>query len=161
MAYYAARRAGCGFVTTYHSIYGGASAIKQRYNSIMAAGDAVIANSRFTASHVAELYPEAAERLVVVARGVDLRAFSPNAVEPARVERARAAWGVAPHHRVVLLPARLAARKGHLVLIEAAARLVAEGLADVRFVCVGDAPNSGFRAVVRPRSPAPASPAWC
>ncbi|ATQ69257.1 MULTISPECIES: glycosyltransferase family 4 protein [Methylosinus] len=148
VACYAARRAGARFVTTYHSVYGGSSAIKQRYNSIMAAGDAVIANSQFTARHIAALYPEAAERLVVIARGVDLRAFSPNAVEPARVERARAAWGVAPHHRVVLLPARLAARKGHLVLIEAAARLVAEGLADVRFVCVGDAPNPGFRASV-------------
>ncbi|MBY6240836.1 glycosyltransferase family 4 protein [Methylosinus sp. Sm6] len=145
IAYYAARRMGARFVTTYHSVYGGTSAIKQRYNSIMAAGDAVIANSQFTASHIAELYPAAAERVVVIARGIDLRAFSPAAVEPQRVERARAAWGVAPHQRVALLPARLAARKGHLVLIEAARRLVAEGLADVRFVCVGDAPNAGFR----------------
>ena len=38
---------------------------------------------------------EAAARVVVIARGVDLRAFSPAAVEPARVERVRAPWGVA------------------------------------------------------------------
>ncbi|HEY8259650.1 MAG TPA: glycosyltransferase, partial [Methylosinus sp.] len=146
--HYAARKAGARFVTTYHSVYGGDSAIKQRYNSIMAAGDVVIANSHFTARHIAALHPEAARRVRVVARGVDLRAFSPAAVEPARVERVRAGWGVAPHERVVLLPARLSARKGHLVLIEAAARLAADGLADVRFVCVGDAPNAAFRQSV-------------
>lgn len=146
VACYAARRAGVRFVTTFHSIYGGASAIKQRYNSVMAAGDLVIANSRFTASHIAELYPQATQRIVVVARGLDLRAFSPSAVEPARVERVRSSWGVARHERVVLLPARLSARKGHLVLIDAAKLLVAQGLSDVRFVFAGDAPNAAFRA---------------
>jgi glycosyltransferase involved in cell wall biosynthesis len=148
VGHYAARRAGARFVTTFHSIYGGSSPIKQRYNSIMAAGDLVIANSHFTARHVAALYPQATQRIVVIARGVDLRAFSPSAVEPARVERVRASWGVARHERVVLLPARLSARKGHLVLVEAAKQLVGEGLCDVRFVCVGDAPNAAFRADV-------------
>ncbi|PWB80009.1 MAG: glycosyl transferase [Methylocystaceae bacterium] len=145
VAYYAARQTGTRFVTTFHSVYGGSSAIKQRYNSIMAAGDLVIANSQFTAQHVVELYPHAAERIVVIARGLDLRAFSPTAVEPGRVERVRAAWGVAPHERVVLLPARLSARKGHLVLVEAAKHLVAEGLFDVRFVFAGDARSDAFK----------------
>ncbi|WP_166141158.1 glycosyltransferase [Methylosinus sp. RM1] len=148
VAHHAARRAGARFATTFHSIYGGASAIKQRYNSIMAAGDLVIANSHFTARHIAELYPQATHRIVVIARGLDLRAFSPSAVEPARVERVRASWGVARHERVVLLPARLSARKGHLVLIDAAKLLLAEGFSDVRFVLAGDAPNAAFRANV-------------
>lgn len=145
VAYYAARQTGARFVTTFHSIYGGASAIKQRYNSIMAAGDLVIANSQFTAQHIAELYPHAAGRIAVIARGQDLRAFSPAAVEPGRVERVRANWGVAPHERVVLLPARLSARKGHLVLIEAAKHLVAEGLSGVRFIFAGDAHSDAFK----------------
>jgi glycosyltransferase involved in cell wall biosynthesis len=148
VAGFAARRSGARFVTTFHSIYGGTSAIKHLYNSVMAAGDLVIANSRFTADHVAALYPEAAARIVVIPRGLDLRAFSPSAVEPGRVERMRAAWGVAPHERVVLAPARLSARKGHLVLIEAAKTLVAAGAADVRVVCVGDAPGAAFRQSV-------------
>ncbi len=146
VAHHAARRAGARFVTTYHSIYGGASVIKQRYNSIMAAGDLVIANSRFTACHIAELFPQATQRIVVIARGLDLRAFSPSAVEPARVERVRSSWGVARHERVVLLPARLSARKGHATLIEAAKLLVAEGFSDVHFILAGDAPSAGFRA---------------
>lgn len=145
VAYYAARQTGARFVTTFHSIYGGTSVIKQRYNSIMAAGDLVIANSRFTARHIGELYPDAQSRTVVIARGQDLKSFSPAAVEPSRVERVRAAWGVAPHERVVLLPARLSARKGHLILVEAAKHLVAEGMSDVRFIFAGDPHSQTFK----------------
>ncbi len=145
VAYYAARQSGARFITTYHSAYSGTSAIKLRYNSIMAAGDIVIANSQFTAQRIAQLHPEAIGRISVVARGVDLRQFSPFAVEPGRVERLRAAWGVEPHQRIVLLPARLTARKGHVVMIEAARRLLARGLSDTRFIFAGDARSDAFK----------------
>jgi glycosyltransferase involved in cell wall biosynthesis len=145
VAYYAARQAGARFVTTYHSAYSGTSAIKLRYNSIMAAGDVVIANSQFTAQRIAQLHPEARERIAVVPRGVDLRQFSPQAVAPSRVEQLRAEWGVEPHCRIVLMPARLTARKGHFLMIEAARLLAAQGLEDVRFIFVGDARSQGFK----------------
>ena len=45
----AARSAGIGLVTTYHGAYSGLSAPKLLYNSVMARGDVVIANSHFTA----------------------------------------------------------------------------------------------------------------
>ena len=145
VAYYAARQTGARFITTYHSAYSGASPIKLHYNSIMAAGDIVIANSQFTAQRIAQLHPEAIGRIAVVARGIDLRQFSPGAVAPCRVERLRAAWGVEPHERVVLLPARLTARKGHFVMIDAARRLLAQGLSGVRFIFVGDARSEAFK----------------
>jgi len=145
VAYYAAQRAGARFVTTYHSIYSGASPIKRRYNAIMAAGDAVIANSRYTARRIAHLYPQAIGRIVVIPRGVDPRLFTPAAVDPRRVERLRGAWGVAPHERIVLLPARLAPRKGHAVLVAAAKALIEQGRRDMRFIFVGDAPSESFR----------------
>lgn len=148
VAYYATRQAGAKFVTTYHSAYYGASPIKLRYNAIMASGDVVIAISEFAASRISELHPEAAERVVVIPRGADLRAFSPAAVSPARVERLRAEWGVAAHERVVLLPARLAARKGHAVTIEAAKRLAGVGLRDIRILFVGDPHSDSFRRSV-------------
>ncbi len=148
VAYYAARQTGAKLVTTYHSAYGGASAIKLRYNAIMAAGDAVIAISEFAARRIRELHPEAASRIVVVPRGADLRAFSPAAVDQRRVERLRAAWGMAPYDRVVLLPSRLSARKGHSVLIEAAKRLIKEGFPDLRVVFVGDPHSESFRRAI-------------
>ncbi len=145
VAYYATRQTGAKLVTTYHSAYSGASAIKQRYNAIMSAGDAVIAISEFAAQRIRELHPESAERIVVIPRGADLRAFAPAAVDRRRVERLRAAWGVAAHDRVVLLPSRLSARKGHSVLVEATKRLIKQGVCDLRVVFVGDPHSDSTR----------------
>ncbi len=45
----AARRTRVPFVTTYHGAYGERGRLKRLYNSVMARGDAVIANSQYTA----------------------------------------------------------------------------------------------------------------
>jgi glycosyltransferase involved in cell wall biosynthesis len=144
VAYYATRQTEARFVTTFHSAYSGSSPIKSQYNSIMVAGDLVVANSQFTVRRIAEQYPAAAERVAVIARGADLRWFSPSAVDARRVERLRSNWGVEPHQSVVLLPARLSARKGHSVLIGAARHLIAEGLSGARFIFVGDPHSDSF-----------------
>ena len=126
------------FLTTYHGAYSARSALKLRYNSVMARGDVVIANSQYTADMIARLYPQARARLRVIYRGSDLRAFSPGAVDRERVNRLRGAWGVAQHERVVLLAARLTGWKGQKLLVEAASRLHAQGLSDVRYILAGD-----------------------
>ena len=51
-ALYAARRNGVPFVTTYHGIYNAGHPLKRFYNSVMVRGDAVIANSQWTADHI-------------------------------------------------------------------------------------------------------------
>ena len=127
------------FVTTYHGAYSGGSSLKLRYNSVMARGDAVIANSNYTAALIERLYPEARERLAVIPRGTDLRAFSPGRVDRSRVAKLRQAWGVAPNERIVLTAARLTGWKGQRVLIEAAARLREQGFEDIRYILAGDA----------------------
>lgn len=134
----AARLTGVPFVTTYHGAYGGTSALKLRYNSVMARGDVVIANSDYTRSLIASLYPWAVPQIEVVHRGTDLRRFTPAAVAPARVEKLRSDWGVEVGDRVVLLAARLTAWKGQRVLIEAARLLRQAGLDGTSFVLAGD-----------------------
>jgi glycosyltransferase involved in cell wall biosynthesis len=134
----AARALGLPFVTTYHGSYAARSAAKRLYNSVMARGDVVIANSHYTAGLINESYPSVEDRLRVVHRGTDLAAYSPSAIAPERIEAVRKAWGVEPHERIVLLAARLTGWKGQRVLIEAAARLRSEGLSDVAFVLAGD-----------------------
>jgi len=134
----AARLLDLPFVTTYHGSYAGRSSVKILYNSVMARGDAVIANSHFTADLIRSVHPQAGDRIRVVHRGTDFGEFSPAAVGPERVEALRRAWGVAPHERIVLLAARLTGWKGQKVLIEAAARLREAGLRDMGFVLAGD-----------------------
>ncbi len=134
----AARALSLPFVTTYHGSYSARSGVKNWYNSVMARGDVVIANSHYTAGLIAAMHPQAEGRLRVIYRGTDFSAFAPSAVAPERIENLRREWGVAPHERVVLLAARLTHWKGQKVLIEAAAILKSWGLADVAFVLAGD-----------------------
>jgi glycosyltransferase involved in cell wall biosynthesis len=138
-AYFATRALRIPFVTTYHGSYAGRSAAKTLYNSVMARGDAVIANSHFTADLIGRMHPFARDRVRVIHRGTDLKVFSGLSVEPERVEKLRRSWGVDPHRRIVLLAARLTAWKGQRVLIDAAARLRESGLSDFAVVLVGDA----------------------
>jgi len=138
VAYGAARLTKTPFVTTYHGAYSGNSSFKLRYNSIMARGDAVIANSHFTAGLITRLYPSATDHLRVIHRGTDFRRFHNGSVDPARVRKLRESWGVAPDERIVLLAARLTNWKGQKVLIQAARLLKERGLLDTKFILAGD-----------------------
>lgn len=133
----ATRRTKTPFVTTYHGVYSGSGALKLRYNSVMAKGDAVIANSAYTGRCIAALYPFARRNIHVIERGIDLRMFNPQAVDAARVKNLRRAWNVATDERIVLLAARLIAWKGHKILIEAARHLVSSGLTGTKFILAG------------------------
>ena len=125
---------GVPFVTTYHGIYNEGLPGKRRYNSIMARGDIVIANSRFTADHVMATHKASEDRIRIIPRGVDMAIFDPKAVSSMRIEGLWKKWNVKPDDRVILLPARLTRWKGQLVAIRALARLPA----DTVLVCVGD-----------------------
>jgi glycosyltransferase involved in cell wall biosynthesis len=136
----AARRIGVPFVTTYHGAYNESNRLKRLYNSVMARGDVVIANSRFTAGLIAARYATPPERMAVIHRGVDTAAFDPAAISPERAAALRRSWGVAPERRVILHAARLTRWKGQGVLIDAAAQLQARGrLQDAVVILAGDA----------------------
>lgn len=134
----AARKLGLPFVTTYHGSYASRSAVKTLYNSVMARGDVVIANSAYTAGLIVAKHGFARDRIRVVNRGTDFSAFAPSAVAPERIQALRKAWGVEPHHRIVLLPGRLTSWKGQRVLIEAARILRDSGDTDTAFILAGD-----------------------
>ncbi len=127
------------FVTTYHGIYAEKGRAKRLYNSVMAAGDVVIANSEYTARLIRERYATPAERIVVIPRGIDLAAFDPDAIDENRRAALRQAWSIAPSERIVLQLARLTGWKGQRVLIEALALPPLAGRADLVAILAGDA----------------------
>lgn len=123
-AYWAAKRMKLPFVTTYHGVYNAKSGIKRWYNSVMARGDRVIANSDYTAKHVIAEHPQAASRIVTIHRGVDIARFSPEAVNDGRRASLRKAWLLDEQAgAVILLPARMTGWKGHREAIAAAGML--------------------------------------
>jgi glycosyltransferase involved in cell wall biosynthesis len=135
----AARLTGRPFVTTYHGAYGSVGPFKNFYNSVMAQGDLVIANSRYTADLIAERHRVPPERVRVIYRGVDLDKFARDDVVPNRLGRLRALWGVSERQLVVLQAARLTSWKGQALVIEAARRLLSEDrLDDAVIIMAGD-----------------------
>jgi len=146
-ALFATRRTLRPFVTTYHGAYGHLGPLKAAYNSVMARGDRVIANSRFTAGVIANRARDAADRIRVIYRGVDSDTFAAGAVDAETVDKLRVAWGVKPGTKIVLHAARLTSIKGQRELIAAAAGLKAEGaLDDAVIILAGDgAGRDGYR----------------
>lgn len=141
-AKWACDRTDAHFVTTYHGTYNARSALKRRYNSVMARGECVIANSEFIREHIAAEHPFAAPRVRVIPRGVDLVRFDPGAVEPDRVAVLRQAWGLDPQDTtpVLFLPARLTGWKGQREAIRAMGRLHDDPEVETpRLVLAGDA----------------------
>ncbi|MFP4518704.1 MAG: glycosyltransferase family 4 protein [Oceanicaulis sp.] len=136
-AKWAARRTGRAFVTTYHGAYNAGSALKRRYNAVMAAGDRVIANSEFIAAHVRAEHGVGADRLRVIPRGVDLERFDPDAVAARRVAALAARWNVQPGEALIVLPGRLTRWKGQAFFIDVLKALNTPR--PVRLVCPGDA----------------------
>jgi glycosyltransferase involved in cell wall biosynthesis len=135
----AARAMKLPFVTTYHGAYAGTSAVKVLYNSVMARGDVVIANSHYTAELITRMHGFARERVRVIHRGTDFAQYQPGNVALERVAALREAWGVEPDQRIVLLAARLTGWKGQRVLIDAARRLKeSDRLGDAVVVLAGD-----------------------
>lgn len=134
-AMFAARAEKVPFVTTYHGIYNAKSAIKRFYNSVMAKGDVVIANSNFTAEYILKEHRTDPKRLKIIPRGVDMSVFDPEQVSPQDIQSQRAAWGVKASETVVVLPGRLTRWKGQTVAIEAL-RLAGD---TYRLILVGDA----------------------
>ncbi len=140
-AYIAAQRTETPFVTTYHGAYSGLDGLKRRYNSVMAKGDLVIANSDWTTAHVIAVHEVAPEKIVTIPRGVDFKAFDPAAVSPDRQHELQNAWNIADddHRLILLLPGRLTSWKGQKLAIEAFGRLSGEERVKLHLVLAGDA----------------------
>jgi glycosyltransferase involved in cell wall biosynthesis len=139
-ALWAARTTHTPFVATYHGVYKAQSGLKRWYNAVMTRGDLVIANSDYTRDHVLAEHPVDPAKVIAIPRGIDLDRFNPSWVTPDRIEALRAAWGIPagdPRTRF-LLAGRLTRIKGHLTIIEAAARMKAQGRDDFLILFAGD-----------------------
>ncbi len=102
-----------------------------RLRDKLTAADLVVCVSDFTRAQVLRIAPRSAwDEVAVVRCGIDLEAFAPRASRPV---------GSPP---LVVVTARLAAEKGHLVLLDALRRLADEGMA-VHARIIGDGPLRG------------------
>ncbi|MBO9427313.1 glycosyltransferase family 4 protein [Labrenzia sp. R4_1] len=136
---FAARRTHIPFVTTYHGSYSQSNAVKGLYNSIMARGDAVIANSKYIANLISDRHPFAKDRITVIHRGSDLKGLAPENVSALRRQALKDSWGVPTGRPIIMNMARLTSWKGQKVLIEAMGALKASGVTAPIAILAGDA----------------------
>jgi len=130
----AARATAVHFMTTFHGTYNAQNWFKWKYNAIMAKGERVIAISEFIRDIAINDYGAKPENVRVIHRGVDLAAFDPHTVNPARIVQLAKAWSVPDGIPIVMLPGRLTRWKGQTVMIDALAKL---GRSDLHCVLVG------------------------
>ena len=137
----AAGREGVPFLTTYHSQVHEGPKSKVLYNSVMVRGQAVIANSAYTAERVHRIHQVPWARIETIPRGIDTAFFDPARLDPESVAALRHSFAgeMVGDGPIFLLPARLTRWKGQLVAIEAARHLVSAGETRFRLVLVGDA----------------------
>lgn len=121
--YLAAKKTSVPFMTTFHAAYKFSSKLKQRYNSVMARGERIIAISQYIAQHILDHYHVDPGRIRLVYRGMPLDRFNPDIVHSERLIKLAKDWKLPEDKRLILMPSRLTRIKGHHVLIEALARL--------------------------------------
>lgn len=151
-ALWAARRMKTPFVTTYHGVYNARSSPKRFYNSVMARGDVVIANSDYTAAHIIEEHPFAQDRIVTIPRGVDIARFDLTKIAASRLAALRKEWSIpdGDDAALILLPGRMTRWKGQREAVAAAALLNGRPELSWRMVFAGDAQGrKGYVSEIR------------
>jgi len=133
----AARDTGIKFLTTCHAPFNiRGSKWKRKYNSSIAQGDLVIANSEFVAHYLVDNYDVAVNKIRVIPRGIPMEKFDVAKVSADRMLKLSETWRIPEVATLVLLPGRLTRWKGQTVLIEAMSKLKRK---DVYCVLLGDA----------------------
>jgi glycosyltransferase involved in cell wall biosynthesis len=130
-AYFASKRTGTKFLTTFHGIYNMKSAAKKFYNSIMAKGDIVIAVSNFVKKHIIENYDIDEDRIRVIHRGVDLEYFDPSKIEADHLEKISEKYHMPKDVPIIVMPSRMTSWKGQEYLVKALTKI-----RDKDFYCV-------------------------
>lgn len=123
-AYFAAKKAGVHYMTTFHGTYGlGPKGIKKIYNRVMTLGEKVIVISSHIKNHVLKHYKVDESKLAFIHRCVDVEKFNNNAVTPERLKNIIEEYELPTDKKIILLIGRLTRWKGQELLIDALAKI--------------------------------------
>lgn len=119
-AYWAAKRCGVHFVTTFHGTYGlGPWGIKKFYNKIMTYGERVIAISNHIKQHILKNYKTDESKIRLIHRCVNMENFNVETTSAERMIKYLEDNHIPEDKPIVTLIGRLTNWKGQKLLIEA------------------------------------------
>lgn len=123
-AYWAAKKAGVHFMTTFHGTYGlGSWGLKKLYNRVMTYGERVIAISEHIKRHILANYKISEDKIRLVHRCVNTEKFSPETVTPERMINTVRDYNIPDDKKVLLLGGRITRWKGQHLLVEALSKV--------------------------------------
>lgn len=122
-AYFAAKITKKYFVTTLHGAHGTSGIFKKLYNSVMLKGDKIIVVSNFIANYALEHYNFDPKKLSIIHCGCDLDKFNNNIIDEKRIIKLAEQLHIPTERPIVMLAGRFSKNKGHLLLLEAVAKL--------------------------------------
>ncbi|GAB3373494.1 glycosyltransferase family 4 protein [Spongiibacter taiwanensis] len=120
-------------VSTFHGMYS-----VNVYSAIMAKAEHCIAISHCVEGYIRENYPQAADRITLVPRGLDPNAFHADACTPAWCEALYEQYPQLQGKQLILMPGRLSRWKGQEAFLQMMATLT-QRRGDCHGVVVGDA----------------------
>lgn len=158
-AYFACKKTGARLVSTVHGPYSlnflnwKIFPPKRLYNAMMLKADAVIAVSNFIKNYLTKNYlPYSQEneenflkKITVIQRGADLQHFNCDKISKSRFINLSNKWNLPEDRKIILMPARFTAWKGHEFLIDSLTKVKNE------FFCVmvgSDHGHKNFRKKV-------------
>lgn len=129
-AYFACKKTNTKLISTVHGTYSlnflkwKVFFLKKIYNQLILKADSIIAVSDFIKKYIIENYQDKtntllSEKIVVIQRGVDLEYFDIAKVSKNRLIDLMKKWNLPEDKKIILMPARFTAWKGHEFLIDA------------------------------------------
>ncbi len=123
-AYWAAKKTGAVFVTTFHGSYGlGPLGIKKIYNRVMTYGKLVIAISTHIKNHLIKEYGVDEKKIRSIYRCVNIDNFSPDKVTQERIIKALRDNHIPEDKPIISLIGRVTRWKGQHLLLEALSKV--------------------------------------
>lgn len=131
-AYWAAKKTGAKFLTTFHGTYGlGPKGIKKFYNRVMTYGDLVIAVSNHIKKHILKNYKCDEKKIRMIHRCVNMEKFDVNKMTAERMIKLMEEFHLPEDKPIILLIGRLTRWKGQMLMIDAL-----EKIKDKDYFCI-------------------------
>ncbi len=129
------------FVTTFHGTYNITNPIKKYYNSIMLKTNGTIAISEFIYRHIRDHYPKKNNNIKTIVRGINFDFFNPQECNPNQQEVIIKKFNIDKEAIKILLAGRITAWKGHMLVLQAFAKIKASTKQKIEIIFVGPDDN--------------------
>ncbi|MHA1541337.1 MAG: glycosyltransferase family 4 protein [Alphaproteobacteria bacterium] len=140
VGWFASKKTGVPFLTTFHGIYGHKSKLKKIYNSAMLKGEKVIAVSKFTAEHIKKNYPISKKKIITIPRWIDLEKFSKTKTNRKIIKSIMEKYNLQKHIPIITMVGRIRRLKGQDYFIKSLVKI----RTDFRAVIIGDGDGGDY-----------------